>query len=327
LTFSALAAVAAPIVRLHAERLAGPANGYRQEGANMRRMVERLRKVHPRLPRGSSLLVVDDPLPEGYFLLFMAQLAYTDPSLRLNRIKMMSKPPTGDELISYDYVLGGGWELHDVRGIGDPRPPVDVRFVSGGHSVAIPEFGGKTVDLCIAVSAGDRWERSILRNVVLDSSGRAELPAPVPSGSIVRIEWVRPADGNWISASEGEKTGTFSHTLDIRRCSRSRAALSPPTNENPLSPRSGTAAAVALLFSPLSPAHSPSESFPPATFGWELLLYKPSVEGKRKMKSISQFGRFPKYVRDNRRRRCIDERRCANCRGNIDPAIREFGRS
>lgn len=208
-TFAALAAVAAPIVRLHAERLAGPANGYRQEGANMRRMVERLRKAHPRLPRGSSLLVVDDPLPEGYFLLFMAQLAYADPSLRLDRIKMLSKPPTGDELISYDYVLDGGWQLHDVRGIGDPRPPVDVRFVSGVHSEAIPEFAGKTVDLCIAVSAGDRWERSILRNVVLDSSGRAELPAPVPTGSVVRIEWARPADGNWISASEGEKTGTF----------------------------------------------------------------------------------------------------------------------
>ena len=240
MTFAALAAVAVPIVHLHAERLAGPANGYRQEGANMRRMVERLRKVHPRLPRGSSLLVLDDPLPEGYFLLFMAQLAYADPSLRLDRTNMMSKPPIGDELTSYDYVLCTGWELHDVRGIGDPRPPVDVRLVSGGHSVAIPELAGKTVDLGIGLFAGDRWERSILRNVVLDSSGRAELPAPVPTGSIVRIEWVRPADGNWMSASEGEKTGTFSPTLDFRRCSRSRAALSPPTNESPLSSRTSS---------------------------------------------------------------------------------------
>jgi hypothetical protein len=214
-TLSALAAVAMPIAHLNAEQLAGPSNGYRQDGDDMRRMVERLRKVHPRLPHGSSLLVVDDPLPDGYFLLFMAQLAYADPSLRLDRIKMMSKPPTGDELLNYDFILGGGWELHDVRGIGDPRPPVDIRFVSapspaGGHSVAIPELAGKTVDLGIGVSASasanDRPERSILRNVVLDSSGRAELPESVPTGSTVRIEWVRPAGGNWISASGREPT-------------------------------------------------------------------------------------------------------------------------
>jgi hypothetical protein len=203
-SFAAFTAVTAGIMHFHAERMAAPSDDFHQDQANMRRMIERLRRMHPQLPRGSSLLVADDPVRDGYCLLFLTQLAYADPSLRLDRVNMMTKPPTGDALISYDYVLGGGWELHDLRGIGDASPPVEVRLVSapsGGRYMEIPEFAGRSVDLGIGVFAGERPERSIVRSVILDSSGRAELSAPAATGSTVRIEWVRPTGGNWLSAS------------------------------------------------------------------------------------------------------------------------------
>jgi hypothetical protein len=204
-----LAAVAAPVMHRHAELVHERSVWSQEEQRSMRRFVGELRKVHPKLARGSTLLLVDDPLREGYYLLFMAQLAYADPALTLYRTKMMNKPPSGDELTRYDYVLGGGWDVCDVRGVGDMRPPVEVRFnhqtADAKHymldrpEIEIPEFAGKTVDLTLRFIRHTQSDHMIVRNVALDESGGAELAAPVTIGSVARMEWVRPAGGNWMS--------------------------------------------------------------------------------------------------------------------------------
>ena len=125
--FATFVAAAAFIANTHAAILAETSLPLRSNQNDNRRLIERLRIVHPQLPRGSRLLLVDDPLHSGFEFLFLARLAYADPTLEVDRIKMMRTPPSGSELTPYDFVLAGGWELHDVRGVSDARPPVQVR--------------------------------------------------------------------------------------------------------------------------------------------------------------------------------------------------------
>jgi len=195
-TLTAAVLLLAPLIKLHAETVWRRAAWIRIEHRDMDRFVALLRTQHPQLPPGSSLLLIDDPLPASYYLLFMAQLSYADPTLQLDRIKMMTNSPAGDELTGYDYLLAGRWQLHDVRGIRDPRPPVEVRL--DGSAVVIPEFAGQTVDLVIRITAPPH--RVVVRGVRLDSSGCAQLAEPVPPDSPARIAWVRPAGGDWMSA-------------------------------------------------------------------------------------------------------------------------------
>jgi hypothetical protein len=180
----------------------------------MRRVIDRLRKVHPQLARGSSLLLVDDPLPTGFALVFTARLAYGDPALEVDRIKMLRETPAGDELTRYDHVLAGGWDLDDVRGISDARPPVKICVhpnqpgTGNRYTVEIPEFAGETVDLALRMTE-NRSFRVIVWKCALDSSGRAALAAPTGfSPAAILVQWVRLQGGNWMSASGA---------MDIRR--------------------------------------------------------------------------------------------------------------
>jgi hypothetical protein len=178
---------------------------------DMRQVIERLQKVHPQLPRGSSLLLVDDPLPSGFALVLLARLAYGDPTLEVDRMKMLREPPAGDELTGYDHILAGGWELHDVRGISDARPPVEIRLrprqigTGDSYTVEIPEFAGETVDLALRMTE-NRSFRVIVWKCTLDPSGRAAPPG-FPQAAI-QVQWVRPSGGDWMSASGA---------MDIRR--------------------------------------------------------------------------------------------------------------
>jgi len=111
-TCAALAATAALIVNTHAHVLAPEIALFRQRQSEVRRVVDRLREARPRLPRGASLLLIDDPLDSGYELLFLAQLAYADPTLVVDRLR---GSPTGEQLRHYNLVLrwvptrGGEW--------------------------------------------------------------------------------------------------------------------------------------------------------------------------------------------------------------------------
>jgi hypothetical protein len=208
------AAAAILIMHLHAAMFAPYSSSFQYDQNDMRRVIERLRKVHPQLARGSSLLLVDDPLPAGFALVFLARLAYGDPALEVDRVKMLRETPAGDELTRYDRVLAGGWDLHDVRAISDARPPVEICVhpnqpgTGNGYTVEIPEFAGKTVDLALRMT-GNRAFRVIVWKCALDSSGRAALAAPSGfSPAAILVQWVRLQGGNWMSASGA---------MDIRR--------------------------------------------------------------------------------------------------------------
>jgi len=205
--FGALAAAAVLVIHVHSIKLAGYSALERQAHIKRRRFIERLQKVHPQLSPGSSLLLADDPLPPGFAVLLLARLAYADPTLEVDRIKMSREIPSGDELIRYDYVLAGGWELRDVRGVSDARGPVEVRIrrplagLQDSYTVEIPEYAGRTVDLATRTNAGNRSGRAIITRCTLDSSGRAALAVPADSPAAIQIRWVRPWGGNWMSAS------------------------------------------------------------------------------------------------------------------------------
>jgi hypothetical protein len=205
--FAALAAAAALVIHVHSVKLKGYSVLERNAHAKMRRFIGRLRTIHPRLPRGSSLLLVDDPLPSGFAVLFLARLAYGDPALEVDRIKMLPAAPSEDDLIRYDYVLAGDPDLRDVRSVSDGRRPVQVRFhrpstgLRDGYSAEIPEYASRTVDLATRGGSGDRSGPAILTGCKLDSSGRVALPAPRDPLAAIRIRWVRPQGGNWMSAA------------------------------------------------------------------------------------------------------------------------------
>lgn len=205
---AAFAAAAVLIMHVHAARFARYSTSVWREQSDMRRVIERLRKVHSQLPRGSSLLLLDDPLPTGFALVFIARLAYRDPTLEVDRIKMLREPPGGDELTHYDHVLAGGWDLHDVRGISDARLPVEICFcrcqpgTANGYTVEIPEFAGETVDLALRTTE-NRSFRVIAWKCALDPSGRAALAAPAGfSPAAIQVQWVRLQGANWMSASD-----------------------------------------------------------------------------------------------------------------------------
>ena len=207
--FCLVAAAAALIVNTHTVELAHSRAYFERYQSDNRRVVERLRQVHPRLPVAASLLLVDDPLPPSFELLFLTRLAYADPALEVDRIKMLPQPPSQEQLTRYDFVLAGNWQLHDVRGISDPRPPLEVRFrlatgqPRGNYTVEMPELAGHTVDLAARAVARNRSDRPLIRqSCTLDSAGRATLLlTPDSAPSAMQVRWVRPRGGDWMSAA------------------------------------------------------------------------------------------------------------------------------
>ncbi|MGO9010199.1 MAG: hypothetical protein ACLQPN_08855 [Bryobacteraceae bacterium] len=83
-----------------------------KEAPENRNTVAQLHAVAPAIRHGSRLLFLNDPIrPDWYNLIFIVQLSYADPSLRVFRVKEMKQPPTAQEIASYDYVF----DYHDGR--------------------------------------------------------------------------------------------------------------------------------------------------------------------------------------------------------------------
>ena len=185
---AAFLAVAVLVVHTHAEKIARYVGPFHEHQRLMSKLVERLRFLHPTLPRGSSILLVDDPVGPGYEMMFLAELVYHDPDLLLDRTKNTPSPLVENEQTRYDIVMAGGEDFRDVRAVADPRPPVEVHMrqeAGGGHAIEIPEFAGRAVDLL--TNAGPV-------HTVLDHSGRSVI---APS----RVRWVRPPGEEWMAAS------------------------------------------------------------------------------------------------------------------------------
>ncbi len=119
----AFAAAAIWIVHTHAVAMTRAEANVRREQENNRRFLETLRNLHPQLPHGASLLILDDPLPRGYELLLLARMAYFDPTLMVERGKSSGnavmdfdgRPLDRLALAHYNFILGGGWDLRDLR--------------------------------------------------------------------------------------------------------------------------------------------------------------------------------------------------------------------
>jgi hypothetical protein len=206
--FACVAAAAVWVANLHAERLAGPSLGIHLDHDAMRRVMNSLRKAHPHLPRGASLLILDDPLPPGWELPFLADMAYNDPTLRLDRVKMLPELPTKEDLIHYTYIMGGGWNLHDVSGDSDTVPLVEVRFSPRAvkphetYTVEIPSLAGQSVDIAADAIAGGRADRVIIKDwCTLDTAGKAVLETPDLPSETITVRWIRPHNGGWTPAS------------------------------------------------------------------------------------------------------------------------------
>jgi hypothetical protein len=82
------------------------------EAEDNRNTVATLHAAAPTIRPGSRLLFLNDPIPADWFnLIFIVQLSYHDPTLRVFRVKEMKQPPTADEIVKYDYVF----DYHDRR--------------------------------------------------------------------------------------------------------------------------------------------------------------------------------------------------------------------
>jgi hypothetical protein len=206
--FAGVAGLSVLIVTLHASQFAGVVLDARREQGDMRRMIEELRKVHPKLHRGASLLLLDDPLPASYQLLFLARLAYADPTLTVDRVKMLQSPPGREALTHYDHILAGGWNLHDAHDDSEAIPLFAVGFDPArvhpreGFAVEMPRLARQTLDVAVDIIAGGRADRFIMRNwCTLDAAGRAALVTPELPPETIRIRWLRAGDGEWVPAS------------------------------------------------------------------------------------------------------------------------------
>jgi hypothetical protein len=196
--------VAALIINTHAEIMAPYAANFRDHQAETRRVIDRLRKVHPQLAPATSLLLVDDPIEPGFEVLLLAQLAYADPTLELDRTKMLAATPAEADITRYDLVLAGGWDFHDVRGIHDPRPPLELGFRrrADGYSLEIPEFAGQDLDVATRMMVNGRKRTTLQQHGRLDALGRAVFLTPADcEPATIRVRWVRPQGGDWMSAA------------------------------------------------------------------------------------------------------------------------------
>ncbi len=189
-------------VGAHATVVAPNGPGVREEQALVRRTIQQLQELEPRLEPASSLLLVNDPAPPGFGLLFLTQVAYGDPTITMNRIQ--APGPVAGEDPAYDHVLYyGGGRPRDLT-----PPPIHVQFLPArahageSYTVLIPDRANQTLDATIRVVRGVKSFRATVPEwCTLDSSGRATLA--VPAGlepESIYVRHLRTAGGTWLRA-------------------------------------------------------------------------------------------------------------------------------
>jgi hypothetical protein len=88
---------------LHLQRI-DPRHGLYDPPAAVREMSYQMRALHPAFPAKARMLFVDDAFPATEWTpLFMVQLLYDDPSLTVDRLKMMTAKPANWD--GYEYVF------------------------------------------------------------------------------------------------------------------------------------------------------------------------------------------------------------------------------
>jgi hypothetical protein len=211
---AALGGIAVLIVTGHHAKSARFVADMQEQQARPRRLIAQLKALRPQLEPDARLLFLEDALPPGdWSLLLFTALAYANPDIWVDRVKMLGERPSAEEMSLYDHVFTErDGELREVEnpaaGLRVARAPIEVQFVPAqvrpeqSYQVRVPEFAGETVDIAYDeirtqtphAGVGRKWCR-------LDASGRArvETPAEIPAGRIL-IRGIRSQQSAWMSA-------------------------------------------------------------------------------------------------------------------------------
>lgn len=201
---------AAAIAGGHARLRAQLTPAIHREHDAERRIIGQLLELHPRLDSDSFLLLENDPLPPGWGLSFFTQLAYADPSINLERSKMMDRPPTPAEKNLYDHVfVDDGVRLREA-----PVPPktgverpLEVRFQparvrpGGTYRVFLPALAGQTIDVALRSTRKASYLAVVRKWCTLDASGSATLEVPELPKQSISVLRVRSQESRWMPAS------------------------------------------------------------------------------------------------------------------------------
>ncbi len=99
-------AVTAFLVRVHPHSNFSYQAWVEEQYTPIRSFREQLGQLHPRMPRGSRVLIVQDPFPvDNHDPLFIGRLLYRDETLTVDRLKAMNPKPDGQVVAGYDFVF------------------------------------------------------------------------------------------------------------------------------------------------------------------------------------------------------------------------------
>ncbi len=129
------------------------------DGEVMRGIAAQLRELHPALPKGARLLVLNESdSPAWDTMLQVARLSYGDHGIRVDRARKMGRVPSDGEMAAYDAVLEfRGGRLVDRARVPDPRLKPLVRAAEiyhGDWSVVTAQNPGRCGEVLIAKATG-----------------------------------------------------------------------------------------------------------------------------------------------------------------------------
>jgi hypothetical protein len=211
---TAMVAIAAVIVTAHSAKRSRYVEAMRIEQDVPRRMIQQLKALRPRLEPGAQLLILEDALPvSDWSLLLFTQLAYADPGIWVDRVKMLGAQPDANEMTLYDHVFthqdGALREVQNPAHVAAAGRPIEVRFAPAlvhpgeNYEVSVPEWPEETLDIEYEESRRTVGHAGVGRKWChLDARGRAIVPTPndIPAGRI-SIRRIRTQHGVWQAAS------------------------------------------------------------------------------------------------------------------------------
>ena len=180
-----------------------------------RQIISDLQRMHPDFPDGAALYFDDDPYPKDYWtLLYLTQLAYDNPTIHVERRKILGFPrPQARHVFRFTF-LEGRLEpvLESLPSIASSENVSRILFQPGivrpGEkiSVQVEGFTDKAIDLYWKhyVAGGLSYDTGISTNwCSVDDSGLCSVPVPINfPQSRIEISYVREAagPGKWHAA-------------------------------------------------------------------------------------------------------------------------------
>jgi dolichyl-phosphate-mannose-protein mannosyltransferase len=202
--------MAAILIPWHVKNRAWMHVGIKAFNEETRATVEQVRALHPQLPLGSILLLVNDPFPPNDWApLFLYRLRYDDPNLWIDRTQTMESRPAKADLTLYDFIFS----FHDRQVTEESAPRagqaeerVTVQFsperVRHGepYVINVPGFAKQTIDVVYSMTStnGPIGTGMVPKWCQLDGAGTARLTTPPDQPlATIRITRIRTSGGEW----------------------------------------------------------------------------------------------------------------------------------